>query len=76
MFIHALDTVGRTAACIDLEMLHPRTDLSRFSFRLAGERLEVLDGRRVVAIVDRATFAVSEPWQKVYRAVLAALGWD
>jgi hypothetical protein len=76
VFIHALDTVGRTAVCIDLEMLHPRTDLSRFSLRLAGERLEVRGGRGVVAIVDRETFAVTEPWQKVYAAVLAALGWD
>ena len=26
-FIHALDTVGRTAACIDLDMLQPQSDL-------------------------------------------------
>ena len=34
-FIHALDTVRRRAACIDLEMLAPDTDLSAVRLRLS-----------------------------------------
>ena len=62
-FIHALDTVGRTAACIDLEMLAPDSDLSGVRLRLsADERLiQVRDGGGLVATVDARSFAVSEP---------------
>jgi hypothetical protein len=63
-FIHALDTVGRTAACIDLEMLPPNGDLSGFRLRVnaGGSRVRVL--RRwgdLVATVNAHTFAVKEP---------------
>ena len=63
VFIHALDTVGRTAACIDLEMLPPEGDLSgvRLSLTGDGRRLRVRDGGTLVAIVDTRTFAVREP---------------
>jgi hypothetical protein len=62
-FIHALDTVGRSAACIDLDMLAPDSDLSavRLSVTPDGRRIHVRDGGRVVATVDARTFAVSEP---------------
>jgi hypothetical protein len=62
-FIHALDTVGRTAACIDLEMLAPGADLSRVRLRLNadGSLLRVRDAGRVVAVVDTRSFAVREP---------------
>ena len=62
-FIHALDTVGRTAACIDLEMLPPGDDLSRVRLFLSGDgrRLRIRDGSELVATVDARTFAVSEP---------------
>jgi DNA-binding beta-propeller fold protein YncE len=62
-FIHALDTVGRTAACIDLEMLAPGADLGGVRLRVSadGRRLDVRDGGRAVAAVDTRTFAVSEP---------------
>jgi hypothetical protein len=62
-FIHALDTVGRTAACIDLEMLPPDGDFEHVALRLNadGSRLHVRDAGRVVAIVDTQTFAVREP---------------
>jgi hypothetical protein len=62
-FIHALDTVGRTAACIDLEMLPPGGDYEhlRLSLNPDGSRLRVRDAGRVVAIVDTRTFAVREP---------------
>ena len=63
VFIHALDTVGRTAACIDLEMLPPEGDLSGVRLSLSGDghRLRVRDGGTLVAIVDARTFAVREP---------------
>jgi hypothetical protein len=62
-FIHALDTVGRTAACIDLDMLPVQSDLSHMRLALSadGRRLDVLDGSRRVATVDARTFAVTEP---------------
>jgi hypothetical protein len=62
-FIHALDTVGRTAACVDLEMLPPDSDLSavRLRVRPDGRRVSVSDGAQLVATVDTRTFAVSEP---------------
>jgi hypothetical protein len=62
-FIHALDTVGRTAACIDLDMLPPESDLSGVRLRLSADaqRIHVRSGGSLVATVDARTFAVSEP---------------
>jgi hypothetical protein len=61
-FIHALDTVGRTAACIDLEMLPPNGDLSRVALSVDGDgrHLTVRSHGDVEATVDTHTFAVSE----------------
>jgi hypothetical protein len=62
-FIHALDTVGRTAACIDLDMMPPDTDLEGFRLRMSTDSREirVWSGGALAAIVDTRTFAVSEP---------------
>jgi hypothetical protein len=62
-FIHALDTVGRTAACIDLEMVRADGDLSLIDLSLSGDggRLRVRDGGDTIAIVNTRTFAVREP---------------
>jgi hypothetical protein len=62
-FIHALDTVGRSAACIDLAMLPSDSDLSgaRLGVSADGRRIHVRDGRSLVATVDARTFAVSAP---------------
>ncbi len=62
-FIHALDTEGRTAACIDLDMLQPQGDLSavRLRMRPDGRAIEVRDGRNLVAAVDTRTFDVVDP---------------
>jgi hypothetical protein len=62
-FIHALDTVGRTAACIDLDMLPPESDLSGVRLRLSADaqRIHVRSRGSLVATVDARTFAVSEP---------------
>jgi hypothetical protein len=61
-FIHALDTVGRTAACIDLEMIPPDSDLSGAQLHVSadGRRIRVSDRGGLVATVDARTFAVSE----------------
>src|SRR3954447_24416966 len=60
-FIHALDTVGRTAACIDLDMVPPQGELSGLRLRVgaAGRRVLVRDRGRLVAVVDAHTLAVS-----------------
>ena len=65
-FIHALDTVGRTAACIDLEMLPRDADLSGVELAVSkdGARVEVRDTGDLVATVDARTFAVSEPGEE------------
>ena len=62
-FIHALDTEGRTAACIDLDMLPPAGDLSGVRLLVSpdGRRVDVRDGGSPVAVVDARTFRVSEP---------------
>jgi hypothetical protein len=62
-FIHALDTVGRSAACIDLDMLPAESDLSGVRLRVSadGRRVHVRDGGSLVATVDARTFAVGEP---------------
>jgi hypothetical protein len=62
-FIHALDTVNRSAACIDLDMLAPDSDMSsmRLGVSADGRRISVRDRGNVVATIDARTFAVSEP---------------
>jgi hypothetical protein len=62
-FIHALDTVGQTAACIDLDMLPPESDMSavRLHSSADGRRIEVRASDGLVATVDAGTFEVSEP---------------
>jgi len=60
-FVHALDTVARTAACIDLDALAGARHLSQLRLGLAGRELRVLDGTDAVATIDRTTFRVGEP---------------
>jgi hypothetical protein len=62
-FIHALDTVGRTAACIDLEMLPPNGDFTSVGLGLSqdGSRLRVSYAGDLVGTVNTRTFAVSQP---------------
>ena len=64
-FIHALDTVGQTAACIDLDMLAPSNDLTRVRLAVSadGARIAIRDAGKLVATVDARTFAVSAPGQ-------------
>jgi hypothetical protein len=64
-FVHALDTRGRRAVCIDMDLLAGRRDL--YNLRLAvtadGTSLTVLAQRGPVAVVDTRTFRVSGPPQ-------------
>jgi hypothetical protein len=69
-FIHALDTVGRTAACIDLEMIPPTDDLSDIKLLLSGgeTRIDVEERGMLRAQVNTRTFAVSEPREAAAQA--------
>lgn len=60
-FVHALDTTGRSARCIDLDWLHGRKDLwqLRFSMSDDGRELSVRNGKKTVAVVDTRTFAAT-----------------
>jgi hypothetical protein len=59
-FVHALDTAGRAAFCIDLPTLNG-VDLSSASLALAHAALQIDTGGTPVAAVDTRTFAVSAP---------------
>jgi hypothetical protein len=61
-FIHALDTVGRTAACIDLDEMPQDSPLSGFRLDLSpnGHRVRVLRGGRVEASADARPGALAE----------------
>jgi hypothetical protein len=62
-FVHALDTVGGTAFCIDLDALAGRKDLFDLRLRLLPQvhRLVVVDGRTPLLNVDTRRFTVSAP---------------
>ena len=62
-FIHALDTVGRTAACIDLDDLDSET-IAEVQLVIAGGTLRVVGPEGDRALVDRRTFAVRPPSAK------------
>ena len=61
-FVHALDTVGRTAVCIDLDLLDPRR-VQRLELvpSADGSNLAVADRQETVASIDLETFDVSDP---------------
>lgn len=60
-FVHALDTTGRSARCIDLDWLHGRQDLWRLRFSMSddGRKLSLRSGKKTVAVVDTRTFAAT-----------------
>lgn len=62
-FVHALDTVGRTAVCIDLDDLAGRTDLYDLKLKVAddGSTFDVQAGGNALFVVDTRTFAVAPP---------------
>jgi hypothetical protein len=62
-FVHALDTVARTAHCIDLDGIAAGTDMSRLGLGLdrTGKQLVVRDGPTPRFLVNLATLRVSRP---------------
>jgi hypothetical protein len=62
-FVHALDTVGNSARCIDLDALTPRNDLFQMKLRLArgGRELQVMKANNPVMLVDTRAFSVARP---------------
>jgi hypothetical protein len=62
-FIHALDTVGYDAHCIDLDALTGNTNVPNLRLRLRNGTLSVVLGTRPLLVVDRETFTVGEPRQ-------------
>ena len=66
-FIHALDTVGRTAACIDLDGLDSES-IGEDRLVLAGGTLRVAGPAGPEALVDTRTFAVRRPAARVAAA--------
>jgi hypothetical protein len=59
--VHALDTVAVAAHCIDLAELTGRDDLLTLRLRLRGGTLSVVKASRLLLLIDRTTFRVSEP---------------
>jgi hypothetical protein len=53
--VHALDTAGRTAACIDLDELSGHLTDLRLRLSPDGKTLAVEDGPKPVALVDTST---------------------
>jgi hypothetical protein len=62
-FVHALDTTGRSARCIDLDALTGRDDLFQLRLRVAagGRVLQVVKRKKPVMLVDTRTFAATAP---------------
>jgi hypothetical protein len=62
-FIHALDTVGATARCIDLDALTTRNDIFQLRLRLSGHgrQLRVVKDGQALSLVDTRNFRVSAP---------------
>ncbi|HYZ30403.1 MAG TPA: hypothetical protein VE570_15175 [Thermoleophilaceae bacterium] len=68
-FVHALDTVGRTARCIDLDALTGRQDLFQLRLRPAhgGRDLQIVKDGKPELVVDTRSFDV-KPVQAATRA--------
>src|SRR5581483_12010655 len=58
-FVHALDTTGRRAFCIDLDGLRGDPRLYALRLQLGAGELRVLDRDETVATVDTTTFRVT-----------------
>jgi hypothetical protein len=60
-FVHALDTVARSAHCIDLDSLSANTDLSKLRLAVVGggKQLEIRGGPQGTINVDLRTFRVN-----------------
>jgi hypothetical protein len=78
-FVHALDTSGRTARCIDVDALAARQDLFSVRMKMApgGGRLTISSkAGKPLALLDTRTFRVSDPARGPTAAKAAAPGRD
>jgi hypothetical protein len=55
-FVHALDTAGKTARCVDLPML--KGDLSAIRLSVSGRQIRVGTAAAALAVIDTASFRV------------------
>jgi hypothetical protein len=64
-FVHALDTAGRRAVCVDLDTLELPGNLSgsRLDVSADGGELDIVRHGSSIGSIDTATFAVSPPAQ-------------
>jgi hypothetical protein len=69
-FIHDLDTVGRTAACLDL----PPLPQAQLGLRLRGRQLAVLADGTPMAFVDTVSHKVAKPGAPAPRRAATANG--
>jgi hypothetical protein len=57
-FVHALDTAGRAARCIDVAALPANTDSWSVRLRLTGQRLMVVLGKRTLSQIDTRSLSL------------------
>jgi hypothetical protein len=57
-FVHALDTTGRNARCIDVAALPANTDPWSARLTLAGQRLMVVLGKRTLSQIDTRSLSL------------------
>ena len=77
-FVHALDTSGRTARCIDLEALAGSQYLWRLRIGVSrdGGTLAIRDGKEPELLVDTRTFTPREPdAAQVQPSADSGIGW-
>lgn len=77
-FLHALDTVGHTARCIDLDALAKRDDIFQMKLRVAagGGRIDVSTPAKPVLSIDTTSFKVSAAHVAAPGAHVAAVAHD
>ena len=71
-FVHALDTVGRTARCLDLDGLAGR-DLNGARLVLDGRSVSVRLRGRTLAVVGHDVATAGFPWAPLGAGLIAAL---
>jgi hypothetical protein len=57
-FVHALDTAGLQARCIDIGALPANTDAWALRLRFAGQRLMVILGKRTLSQIDTRSLSL------------------
>lgn len=73
-FVHALDTVGRDARCVDLDSLAGRKDLPSLRLSLGSGELSVRDPEgKAIAVVDTLTFEPATPGSAGHRWTIPAV---